>query len=517
MKLNKITSGILVVIFLNIYLFNNVFGQCGSGGIILTRQGEIDSFGFNYPACHRIKGNVIIENTNIKNLDGLSVIDTIDEYFNLSSNYQLLNIEGLRNIQSVQDIYIYDDTLLTTLNGFRNLLDANNSLSIVGLPKISNLEGLNRLKFTRQFYVGNCSHLQNLSGIDSLARVQSFRLLNNANLDTLLGLNPSLTYDLNPLEISECSKLRSLIPFPKLKSIWQFNMMNNEQLINLNGMDSVERITYLTISENKHLEDISALSQIKNIQHYARIINNPELSDIGSFRNIDLERMDSLVLVDNPLLTYCHYPNICDYLSNTNNYARIQGNALHCEDRSSISAQCQLLPFKLLDFTATLDQSKVALNWITVNETKLRTVSLEHQDPSGSWNIIDSMSIAYQKLAGKNYYRFIHDAPQQGDNNYQLRFEDLAGNSKYSQVLTVYLKTTGTEEYISQQTKNSFWLESPSKICSFILFDQMGRVVKNGNGHSTLVEVQCADIPSGLYFLRLELENKIHISIKLFL
>jgi hypothetical protein len=50
MKLNKITSGILVVIFLNIYLFNNVFGQCGSGGIILTRQGEIDSFGFNYPA-----------------------------------------------------------------------------------------------------------------------------------------------------------------------------------------------------------------------------------------------------------------------------------------------------------------------------------------------------------------------------------------------------------------------------------------------------------------------------------
>ncbi|MGB5033812.1 MAG: hypothetical protein WBO76_16945 [Saprospiraceae bacterium] len=186
MKLNKITPRILVVIFLNIYLFNNVFGQCGSGGIILTRQGEIDSFGFNYPACHRIKGNVIIENTNITNLDGLSVIDTIDEYFNLSSNYQVLNIEGLRNVQSVQDIYIYDDTLLTTLNGFRNLLDANNSLSIVGLPKISNLEGLNRLKFTRQFYVGNCSHLQNLSGIDSLTRVQSFRLLNNANLDTLL-------------------------------------------------------------------------------------------------------------------------------------------------------------------------------------------------------------------------------------------------------------------------------------------------------------------------------------------
>jgi len=136
MKLNKITPGILVVIFLNIYLFNNVYGQCGFGGIILTRQGEIDSFGFNYPACHRIKGNVIIENTNIKNLDGLSVIDTIDEYFNLSSNYQLLNIEGLRNIQSVQDIYIYDDTLLTTLNGFRNLLNANNALILVGLLNI---------------------------------------------------------------------------------------------------------------------------------------------------------------------------------------------------------------------------------------------------------------------------------------------------------------------------------------------------------------------------------------------
>lgn len=517
MKLNKFTPGILVFIFLNIYLFNNVFGQCGSGGIILKRQGEVDSFAFNYPACHRIKGNVIIENTNITNLDGLSVIDTIDEYFNLSSNYQLLNIEGLRNLQSVQDIYIYDDTLLTTLNGFRNLLDANNSLSIVGLPKITNLEGLKRLKFTRQFYLGNCSHLENLSGIDSLARVQSFRLLNNANLDTLLGLNPSLTYDLNPLEISECSKLRSLIPFPKLKSIWQFNISNNEQLINLNGMDSVERLTYMTISGNKHLEDISALSQVKSILHYARIINNPELNDISSLRNINLESLDSLVLVDNLLLTFCHYPNICDYLSNPNKYARIQGNALHCEDRSAISAQCQLLPFKLLDFNATLDQGKVTLNWITVNETKLRTISLEHQDPSGSWNIIDSMSIPYQKLAGKNYYRFIHDAPQQGDNNYQLRFEDLAGNSKYSQVLTVYLKTTGTVEYNCKQTRNSFWLESPSKISSFILFDQMGRVVKNGNGHSTLIEVQCADIPSGLYFLRLELENKIHISIKLLL
>ncbi|MBK6701159.1 MAG: hypothetical protein IPG55_15000 [Saprospiraceae bacterium] len=517
MQRNSIGTSFLVLFVSMTSFINSCFTQCGVGGIVISRQGQVDSFSYNYPNCHRLLGNLEIVNTDITNLDGFYGLDTIDQTFDLRSNYKLTQIEGLKNLKYVETFLISEDTLLTHLHGLRNLLNSSNALSITYMPKIANLNGLERLKNTRQLVVAYCPSLINLSGIDSLETVNTLNVVNNINLDTLLGLSLSNTSGVDHFVISDCPKLRSLIHLPKLETIYDMNISNNPNLVNINGLDSIRRIYYMKISGNSHLEDIRSLSRMNFVDFNIQIINNSILSNIGALANIDMSELDSLVLIENPLLSYCQYPNICDYLSYANNDARIEGNANHCEDRSSVSVLCQLLPFKLLDFNATLDQSKVTLTWITENESKLKSISLEHQDPSSSWNVIDSMSIPYQKLAGKNYYRFIHDAPHQGDNNYQLRFEDLAGNSKYSQVLTVYLKTTGTVEYISKQTKNSFWLESPSKISSFILFDQIGRVVKSGNGHSTLVEVQCADIPSGLYFLRLELENKINISIKLFL
>ncbi len=61
--------------------YSFVFSQpCLPEGIWFETQEQIDNFQNNYPGCTEIMGTVLIEGSNITNLDGLQVITAIGGY-----------------------------------------------------------------------------------------------------------------------------------------------------------------------------------------------------------------------------------------------------------------------------------------------------------------------------------------------------------------------------------------------------------------------------------------------------
>lgn len=67
--------------FLLLIFCSSLFSQpCLPEGITFSTQEQIDNFQEDYPGCTVIEGGVLIEGTDITNLDGLDVITAFGNY-----------------------------------------------------------------------------------------------------------------------------------------------------------------------------------------------------------------------------------------------------------------------------------------------------------------------------------------------------------------------------------------------------------------------------------------------------
>lgn len=71
---------ILITINISLFTIHGFSQSCLPEGITFNTQEQIDSFQVNYPGCTEIEGGVLIEGTDIENLDGLEVITSIGGY-----------------------------------------------------------------------------------------------------------------------------------------------------------------------------------------------------------------------------------------------------------------------------------------------------------------------------------------------------------------------------------------------------------------------------------------------------
>lgn len=98
---------IAYVVFVFILNIENNFSQCGALRLSIEISKRL-SMNFNkLSVCHRILGDLLIENTDITNLDSLYVIDTIDYYLSLTNNPQLESIFEVFAILNMYKIFIW--------------------------------------------------------------------------------------------------------------------------------------------------------------------------------------------------------------------------------------------------------------------------------------------------------------------------------------------------------------------------------------------------------------------------
>ncbi len=146
-NMKKLTL-IVVITISYLAITTNLFSQpCLPEGVEFNTQEEIDNFQINYPDCSEIEGNVMIggypPNTDITNLNGLSVLTSIGGNLRVMSNDSLVNLSGLENVIYIGgQLYIDHNATLSNITALQNLMSIGDCFRIYGNALLSNLDGL---------------------------------------------------------------------------------------------------------------------------------------------------------------------------------------------------------------------------------------------------------------------------------------------------------------------------------------------------------------------------------------
>lgn len=262
--------------------------SCLPDGIIFESQTSIDSFQINYPGCTIIEGDVDITG-NITNLNGLSVLTSIEGVLWCVENDTLLNFNGLNNLESVGGLQIGGFDRLINMTGFDNLSTIEGQLFISFNDSIINFSGLNSLT-----YIGSDVNI----GINP-------KLSDLSGLENLLSIGGGLTFYNN-------DSLSDLTSLENLTSInGGINIRDNDRLNNLSGLDNISSasINSIVISENNNL----SICEIKSICDFLATPNaNIEIqtNSSGCMSQIEVEEACTVGIPNNNKdLQFVIYPN----------------------------------------------------------------------------------------------------------------------------------------------------------------------------------------------------------------
>lgn len=222
---------------------------------------------------------------------------------------------------------------INDLSAFENVIQLTKELEISN-TSLTNLEGLNATTNTdKQLYIGKNPQLQNLNGLNSLTTVGGLIQVEN---------NPQL------LNIDGLESLTGIVDTVTDIQIKGLLIMNNAQLLNVDGLNSLTNVEGQTfIFQNPSLVNLDGLNSLTTTKGL-HISDNTILNDITGLQNLNPNNIawsnEGLTIGGNPLLSYCHLPNFCEYLSNpSSTHPRvIWGNNTGCEFVNVIVNQCTL-------------------------------------------------------------------------------------------------------------------------------------------------------------------------------
>lgn len=315
-----------MTIFLIALLPHSLSAQgCLPLGITITSQSEIDNFATDYPNCNYVFKDVIIEESatgNITNLNGLSVLDSINGSLIIQNNSSLNDLTGL--------------TQLEAIGGSFKLIN-NGSLS--SISAMSNLSG----SFAT-LEVSNNPELVNLSGIQGVTVIrENLTIMNNAKFSSFAGFTGLTTVGIDFM-IKNCDALPHFGGISNLDSIGgKLTIVDNATLTSLAAMVKLSSgILDLNISNNPSLTSIGGLSKIKKVDGDISIVNNSALTSLSGLEDIKAMPIDMLTIKDNGMLSMCAVKSLCNHLK-FNGASDISNNATKCNTKAEMQAECAKL------------------------------------------------------------------------------------------------------------------------------------------------------------------------------
>ena len=197
---------LFVLAFVEFVFPATAHAQSCAGDYTLVTQEEVDAF-----ECSRLRGDISVSGAAITNLDGLSVLVSLDGALSIFSTTALTSLSGIGSIPSIsQSISISGNEALVDLDGLGALTFVGGSLTVSNNPVLVDLSGLETItSIGANLLISNNGALQDLNGfsrLDSVGRALS--VAHNGTLASLDGLatltfiggylsvigNPSLTH-----------------------------------------------------------------------------------------------------------------------------------------------------------------------------------------------------------------------------------------------------------------------------------------------------------------------------------
>lgn len=311
----------------------------------------------------------IYNNDNLTSLNGLG---KFNHAFNMKVKYNdaLPNLDGLQNQDSLSHLLVNSNNGLTSLHGLKpnmkfpwlelvgndGLIDLNglDSLASVGILEIDyneSFSSLNGLPDSSTVYIRGNNSLKDLSGISDINYVHLLNLRSNASLTNLNGIE-----NIEHLNILHCA--------------------GNDLLTSLEGLEHFDYLNALMLSSNHSLVDLSDLQQIDSINTLS-INNHHNLQSLDGLGH-ENTNFEQVVIINNPLLSTCNAPSICNFLENFSGDPQmvfIDNNAVGCNSQQEVEAAC-MVPLNEIQASADI--------YIAPNpasgffEIKLKNKPIEH-------------------------------------------------------------------------------------------------------------------------------------------
>jgi hypothetical protein len=207
-------------------------GGIYNGDAVLSSQQEVDDFGaFEHQV---VNGSLTISDgqpSDITNLSALSTIKIVVEDLNIYSSQNLVNLQGLNNIETTGRLNI-------------------------SYSSLTSLEGLEGLVSTRVITLSNNNSLESISSLENLSELSQLFVHDNLLITTLVGLEQITAIDY----------------------IWIYN---NDGLLDLNGLDNV-----VSVSQNAIFPAIFIGLRPTDIPSHNIPSPNPNLSDFCALQNL---------------------------------------------------------------------------------------------------------------------------------------------------------------------------------------------------------------------------------------
>ena len=201
-------------------------GRTYRGSIAVRMQAGVNDLSITLADIDTIDGNLIIgtpsvrSQNNITDLTPLSNIIHITGNLIIRQNGQLINLNGLTDLQSIGGYFsVYDNEQLTTLN----------------FSTLQSIKGY--------FTVYNNAQLDSLGNFPVLDSIGEYFLVNNNDALTTLGDLPALQSIGEYFSVYDNEQLITLGDLPALQSIGEyFSVYENEQLITLGDFPTLTSI-----------------------------------------------------------------------------------------------------------------------------------------------------------------------------------------------------------------------------------------------------------------------------------
>jgi len=324
---------------------------CLPQGITFSTQEEIDNFQTNNPNCTEIEGSIMISGADITNLNGLSVLTSCWENFQIGK------------------VIYGGNPVLTSLTGLENLTSIQGSLYIQGNYVLNNLTGLEGLNSVGGLHIHTNGNINSLTGLENLESI---------------GGDLLITYEDN---LSNFVGLEGLISISGVLDIYANNQLTSleglENLISIGSRLSIGNHGWMFGLGNPVLADISSLGNLTSIGGALELYDNDALTSLTGLENIDAGTISNLVIAFHYSLSNCAIESICNYLANPNGTIEIYDNATGCNSQQEVEEACEVLAVNenILIFDITIYPNP-ATNRILItsnNGLKIESVNIYNQ------------------------------------------------------------------------------------------------------------------------------------------
>lgn len=296
-----------------------------------------------------------IGNCDIKDLTGLENLKYVGGSLDMSA-LEIENVNELSNLEYVCNISFVVNPLLKNLLGLSSLETIEGQLSIRDCPELIDLRGLENLKQATSLSI---IEDMNLAGLNPNSIIKRISIAANKTISSIQHIADHIVEDsLLSLDLSymDSFDFQSDSQFNNLVSV-KFLRVQNVDLSNMNevidllaqfrmwecpnviGMEGLGGIPL----RNVWLEDLPFLTNIDAFKGLSSI-SNLTIFDCSSLTDISvLNEIDSifgLQLKNNPMLDACSQKAVCNLLSFTPQFLTVSDNGTGCNSHEEIEIGC---------------------------------------------------------------------------------------------------------------------------------------------------------------------------------